>query len=121
MLAVCNLFDSIEQARRVVHHGAFDREHFQLGHHSAMAGEATGLAAGGEHAMAGDQDRHGIVAECLTDLARALDTAELSGDVAIGQRPARRNAPRDRVDAAVAWRWLRSTRIPLARHDQAGW
>ena len=30
---------------------AFDREHLQLGYDAAIGGEASGLAAGGEHAV----------------------------------------------------------------------
>ena len=75
---------SIEQIRRVIDHRAFDRQHLELGHDAAIGGKSAGLAAGGEHAVAGHHDRTGIAPERLADIARQLDAAEPLGDIAIG-------------------------------------
>src|SRR5450631_129988 len=92
---------SIEQTRRVVDHRAFDGEHFELCHDAAIGGKSAGFAAGGEHAMAGHNDRTRVAPECLADIARQLDAAEPLGDIAVSERLARRDAARDVVDAAV--------------------
>ena len=92
---------SIEQARRVVHGRAFDRQHLQLRHHAAIGGEAAGLVARRQHAVARHHDRTGVAPERLADVARQFDAAELLGDIAIGHGLARRNVARDVVDAAV--------------------
>src|ERR1700722_5049912 len=89
---------SIEQTRRVIDDGAFDREHFQLGHDAAIGGEPTGLAAGGQHAVAGHDDRTGIAPERLADIARQLDAAEPFGDIAVSERLARWDGACDLVD-----------------------
>src|SRR5580704_13218237 len=88
---------SIEQTRRMVDHRAFDREHFELGHDAAIGGEAAGLAAGGEHAVARHHDRTGIAPERLADIARQLDAAEPLGDITVSERLARWNAAGDIV------------------------
>jgi glyoxylase-like metal-dependent hydrolase (beta-lactamase superfamily II) len=95
---------SIKQTRRVIDDRAFDGEHFELGHNAAIGGKSAGLAAGGEHAVARHHDRTGIAPERLADIARQLDAAEPFGDIAVGQRLARRNGAGDIVDAAVELR-----------------
>src|SRR5262249_34136431 len=59
---------SIEQTWRVVDGCAFDPEHLQLRDHAAIGGEAAGLVAGREHAMAGHHDRARVAAERLADI-----------------------------------------------------
>ena len=61
---------SIEQARRVVHGRAFDRQHLQFRHHPAIGGEAAGLVAGRQHAVARHHDRTGVATQRLADVAR---------------------------------------------------
>src|ERR1700694_2815259 len=92
---------SVEQARRVIDHRTFDGEHFEFGHNPAIGGESAGLAAGGQHAVAGHHNRTGIAPERLADIARQLDAAEPLGDIAIGHRLARRDGARDLIDPAV--------------------
>src|ERR1700733_9926428 len=54
--------------------------------------------------MARDHDRAGIASQRLADIARQFDAAEPFGDIAIGQRLARRNGAGDVVDAAMEFR-----------------
>src|SRR6266851_6246420 len=92
---------SVEQIRRVIDHRAFDGEHFELGDDAAIGGKSAGLAAGGEHAVAGHHDRAGIAPERLADVTRQFDAAEPFGDIAVSERLAWRDGARDVVDAAV--------------------
>src|SRR6266702_3732258 len=92
---------SVEQTRRVIDHRAFDGEHFELGDDAAIGGKSAGLAASGEHAVAGHHDRAGIVPERLADVTRQFDAAEPFGDIAVSERLAWRDGARDVVDAAV--------------------
>src|SRR5258706_15629439 len=92
---------SVEQRRRVIDVSALDRQHLELGGDAAIGGEAAGLAAGGEHAVARYHDRAGIAPERLADIARQLDAAEPFCNIAIGHGLARRDGARDVVDAAV--------------------
>jgi len=85
----------------VIDVSALDRQHLELGGDAAIGGEAAGLAAGGEHAVARHHDRAGIAPERLADIARQLDAAEPFCNVAIGHSLARRDGARDVVDAAV--------------------
>ena len=65
---------------------AFDRQHLQLCHDAAIGGKSAGLAAGGEHTMAGHHNRTGIAPKRLADIAAlaalqrrlALRAAELT-------------------------------------------
>src|SRR6202140_193033 len=93
--------NSVEQRRRVTDVSALYRQHLELGRDTAIGGEAAGLAAGGEHAVARHHDRTGIAPERLADIARQLDAAEPLGDVAIGHGLARRNGAGDVIDSAV--------------------
>src|SRR5258706_9708842 len=92
---------SAERRRGVIDVSAFDRQHPGLGGDAAIGGEAAGLAAGGEHAVARHHDRTGIAPERLADVARQFDAAEPFCNIAIGHGFARRDAARDVVDAAV--------------------
>ena len=62
------------------------------------------LSAGREHAMTRDDDRNRIAAERLPDRACRRRIAKARGDFAVGQRRARRNRPRDLVDALMELR-----------------
>ena len=100
----------VEQARGIIHNRALDLQHLQLGHHAAIGGKAARLVAGREHAVARHHDRTWIAPKRLADVARQFDAAELFGDIAIGQRLARRDRARDVVDAAVELRNVRRDR-----------
>src|SRR5258706_5019548 len=92
---------SVEQRRGVIDVSALDRQHPELGGDAAIGGEAAGLAAGGEHAVARHHDRTGIAPERLADIARQFDPAEPFCNIAIGHGLALRDAARDVVHAAV--------------------
>ena len=87
--------------REAVHLRALDREHAELRADAAVGGEAAHLAAGGEHAMAGHDDRERVAAEGLADGACGARRAGACCDVAVGERGAGRNRPRYLVHAAV--------------------
>ena len=78
--------------------GAFDLEDPELGGDAARRGEAAAPAVGGEHPVAGDDDRHGIAAEREPDRLGGARSADLAGDLAIGSNLAARNPPRRRPD-----------------------
>ena len=80
---------------------AFDREEPELRRDAAVGGEAAGLAAGGEHAMARHHDGEWVSPERLAHGAGQAPRAEVRRDVAVRERRARRNGPRHLVDAAV--------------------
>ena len=87
--------------REAVHLRALDREHAELRAGAAVGGEAAHLAAGGEHAMAGHDDRERVAAEGLADGACGARRAGACRDVAVGERGAGRDGPRYLVHAAV--------------------
>src|SRR5271170_3381171 len=74
---------------------AFDREEAAFGHNSALGRKTADLAAGGEHAMARDNDRERVSPERLPHGARGAGCAEPSRDGAIRQGLARRNGACD--------------------------
>src|SRR5439155_5301892 len=80
---------------------AFDREEPELRRDAAVGGEAAGLAAGGEHAMARHHDREWVSPERLAHGAGQAARAEPRRDVAVRERRTRRNGTRHLVDAAV--------------------
>ena len=61
-------------------------------------------AAGGEHAMAGHDDRERVAPERLADRLCGAALADPLGDLAVRDRLARRDRAGDRVDAAVELR-----------------
>src|SRR5262249_14073061 len=67
---------AVEKRGRIARARAFDREQAQLGRHAAVGGEAAGLAAGREHAMARHDDRERVASERLPDVARQPTFAE---------------------------------------------
>src|SRR5215470_15079197 len=95
---------AVEKRGRIARARAFDREQAQLGRHAAVGGEAAGLAAGREHAMARHDDWERVASERLPDVARQPTFAEPHRDLAVRERRARRNAARDLVDAAIELR-----------------
>src|SRR5215831_11020887 len=95
---------AVEQRGGIAGARAFDREEAQLGGDAAIGGEAAGLAAGREHAMARHDERERVSPERLPDVARQPPFAEPSRDLPVRERGARRNAARDRVDAAIELR-----------------
>src|SRR6516162_2439536 len=95
---------AVEQGGRIAGARAFDREQAQLGGDAAVGGEAAGLPAGGEHAMARHDDRERVSSERLPDVARQPPFAEPRRDLPVRERRARRNAARDLVDAAIELR-----------------
>src|SRR5215813_4105468 len=95
---------AVEKRGRIARARAFNREQAQLGRHAAVGGEAAGLAAGREHAMARYDDRERVSPERLPDVARQGAFAKPSRDLPVRERGARRNVARDRVDAAIELR-----------------
>src|SRR5499427_3512692 len=73
----------VEQRGRIARARAFDREQAQLGGDAAVGGEAAGLAAGGEHAMARHDERERVSSERLPDVAREGAFAEPRGDLPV--------------------------------------
>ena len=92
------------QARRAsagfVEVDAFQREQFLLGGGAAVGREAAGLVAGGQHAVAGDDDRHRVFPHRLADIAGALPAgqAELFRQLAVGHGVAEADAAQRRVE-----------------------
>ena len=84
----------LEQHRRLRRERALDLEQAQLRRDAAAGREAAELAAGGEHAMAGHDDRERVLPERLADVAGEAGLAEPRGDLAVGQR---RAGPIDRA------------------------
>ena len=68
---------------------------------AAGGGEAAGLAAGRQDAVAGNDDREWVGAQSLADGAGGARRVEFFGDLAIGQYLAGRDGAGDVVDAAV--------------------
>ena len=93
-------------SRQTTRIGAFEREQAQLRRDAAVRREAAELAAGREHAVAGHDDRERVAPEGLTHGARGAGRADPSGDLAVGERRARRDRARRLVDAAVERRYL---------------
>src|SRR5262249_30745300 len=92
----------VEERGLAVDEYAFDREEAELGRDASPRGEAAGLAAGGDHPMAGHDDRERVLGERLPHVARRLRrTAESRRDRTVRQRGARRNRARHLVDAPV--------------------
>ena len=79
---------------------AFERQQLLLGGGAAVGREAAGLVAGGQHAVAGDDDRHRIFPHRLADVAGALPAgqAELLGQFAVGHGVAEADAAQRRVE-----------------------
>jgi len=80
---------------------AFDGQKAQFSDDTARGGETAGFAAGGQHTVAGHNDRRRVFAHGLTDRARQGLVAEPFGDLAIGHGRARRDRARDGIDALV--------------------
>src|SRR5262249_35704111 len=118
---------AVEQRRRIARARAFDREQAQLGHHAAVGGEAAGLAAGREHAMARHAEREWGSPERLPDVARQGAFAEPRRDLPVRERGARRNVARDLIDAAIELRHAihvergggKVARLPAQQRDDA--
>src|SRR5262245_18401956 len=89
---------AVEKRGRIARARAFNREQAQLGRPAAVGGEAAGLAAGREHAMARHDDRKRVAPERLPDVVREGAFAEPSRDLPVRERGARRYVARDRVD-----------------------
>src|SRR5207302_3761084 len=84
---------------------AFDRQHATFRLRAAMGRKAADLAAGRQHAMAWDDDRERIMAECLPYGACRAGGTELCCDLAIGERLSRRDRTCHLVNAAVERRY----------------
>src|SRR5215472_15650916 len=118
---------AVEKRGRIARARAFDREQAQLGRHATVGGEAAGLAAGREHAMARYDDRERVSPERLPDVARQPPFAEPRRDLPVRERSARRDAARDRVDAAIELRHAihvesgggKIARLPAQQRDDA--
>src|SRR5437868_146202 len=83
----------VEEGRGSVGLRTLDGKHAEFCLDAAWRREAAGLAAGRQHAVAGHDDRIGIAAQGLADLAGEMQPAHLLGDVAIGARGAGRDQP----------------------------
>jgi len=89
---------------------AFDRQQLSLQRRAAMRGKAAEPAAGGEHAMARNEDREGIAAERPADRLRRLRLADAAGDLAIAGRGAGPDGARFGIDAALEGAELRQVK-----------
>src|SRR5690242_7452989 len=83
-----------------------------------MRREAADLSAGGKHAMARHDNRERILPEGLTHRASGTALVEPRGDVAVGERLARRDAARDLVDAAMEGRNIPHIELDLGEIDR---
>src|SRR5215510_1319230 len=118
---------AVEQRGRIARARAFNREQAHLGRHAAVGGEAAGLAAGREHAMARHDERERVSPKRLPDVARQPAFAEPRRDLPVRERGARRNAARERVDAAIELRHAihvergggKIARLPAQQRDDA--
>src|SRR5690606_35838188 len=80
---------------------ALEAQHSGLGVDAAGGGEAAGLTAGSEDAVAGHDDRERVFAEGLAHRARRAGGAEPGGDLAVRKRAARGDRAHRLVDAAM--------------------
>src|SRR5579859_5294140 len=90
-----------EERRLVGPGGAFDREKTHLGRHAAAGREAPRLAAGGENAVAGNDDGEWVSSERLPDRPCGSRDAHARSNLAVGERRPGPDASRLFVDAAV--------------------
>src|ERR1700737_3440307 len=103
----------IEKCRCITRARAFDRQQAKLGRNPAACGEAAGLAACRQHAVARHNDRKRVAPERLPDLVRQTlsprlrlprtreGKGELFRDLAVGARRAGRNGARDLINPAI--------------------
>src|SRR5258708_23148415 len=80
---------------------ALDREQPPLGDAAAVRRYLVRMAAGFEHAMAGNDDHERVAGDRLRDRAHGARSPDTRGDVAIGADFAARNRPRERVNARI--------------------
>src|SRR5262245_43092028 len=81
--------------------GSLDGEEAQFGRDPAIGGEAPGLAARREHAMARHDNGERVAPERLPHVARQFAPAEARGNFPVRQCLAGANAASDLVDATV--------------------
>ena len=79
---------------------AFQGEELRFGRASTVRRKSAGLAAGSGHAMAGNEDRDGVLSHGLADLLGGIGLARRLGDFAISARLSRRNFASGFVDLA---------------------
>src|SRR5690349_25106904 len=79
------------QRQLPAHVGALDAEEALLCADATACGEAAELSGGGDHAVAGNDNRAGIMGQRLPDLARQVDVAQARGNLAVRERLARRD------------------------------
>src|SRR6516165_2362886 len=79
---------------------ALEREHAALGDRAAWRGETTNLAAGRQHPVAWDDQRHRILGHGLSDVARSFRAGtKFIRERAVGGRASPADLPRRGVDA----------------------
>lgn len=79
----------------------FQGQHALFGHRTARRGEAANPAAGGQYAVAGDDQRHRVPRHRLADVARGFRPgAEFLRQRAVGGRPAPAERAGGGIDAA---------------------
>ena len=94
----------VEQAALPRSARAFDFQDPELGAGAARGGEAAAPAAGGEHAVAGNENRDRVAPQSGADGLGGAGRADLAGDLAVGADLAAWDAERRLPDLALELR-----------------